>query len=158
VLAQLKEVEAERDAVLTARDGEGAAPGARLLRLRGIAEERAAVLGGELFWRSFANRRQVGAYSGLVGSPFQSGQTDREQGLSRAGNKRLRKAMIELAWSWLQHQPDSELSLWFLRRVGPKPTKARKKVMIAALARKLLIALWKFETQGVIPEGAVLNR
>jgi transposase len=99
----------------------------------------------------------VGAYAGLPGSPFKSGNIDREQGLSKAGNARLRHTMIELAWSWLQHQPASELSLWFHRRVGPRPDSRRKKIMIAALARKLLIALWRFEAQGVIPQGAVFK-
>jgi transposase len=177
VLGQLAAVEAERDALLApsprnqpgsepvagadpaAASGaaEPAAPGAALTRLKGIAEERAAVLGGECLWRKFDNRRQVGAYSGLVGSPFKSGQIDHEQGLSKAGNARLRHTMIELAWSWLQHQPTSQLSQWFHRRLGPHPDKRRRKVLIAALARKLLIALWRFETQGVVPEGAVLK-
>lgn len=156
VIAQLKAVEAERDALLAEREPQRA-PGAGLTRLKGIAEERAAVIGGELLWRDFANRRQVGAYSGLVGSPFKSGDTDHEQGLSKAGNKRLRHTMIELAWGWLQHQPGSKLSLWFHSRLGPSPDRKRKKVLIAALARKLLIALWRFETQGVVPEGAVFK-
>lgn len=156
VIAQLKAVEAERDALLAEREPQRA-PGASLTRLKGIAEERAAVIGGELLWRDFANRRQVGAYSGLVGSPFKSGDTDHEQGLSKAGNRRLRHTMIELAWGWLQHQPGSKLSLWFHSRLGPSPDRKRKKVLIAALARKLLIALWRFETQGVIPEGAVFK-
>jgi transposase len=156
VLQQLKAVEAERDAQLAAA-GPPAAPGARLLQLKGVAGERAAVIGGELLWRRFENRRQVGAYSGLVGSPFQSGDTDREQGLSKAGNARLRHTLIELAWGWLQHQPGSELSLWFHQRLGPRPDAKRKKTLIAALARKLLIALWRYETQGVVPKGAVFK-
>lgn len=164
VLTQLKAVEAERDALLAApapqpaEAAEGAAaPGASLMRLKGIAEERAAVIGGELLWRRFENRRQVGAYSGLVASPFQSGETRHEQGLSKAGNARLRHTMVELAWGWLQHQPDSALSLWFQRRLGPRPDARRKKILIVALARKLLIALWRFETRGVAPEGAVFK-
>jgi transposase len=128
-----------------------------LIQLKGIAEERAAVLGAECLYRSFNNQRQLGAYSGLTGSPFKSGQIDQEQGLSKSGNKRLRHTMIELAWSWLQHQPQSELSAWFHRRLGPTPDRRRKKILIAALARKLLIALWRFDTQGVIPQGAVFK-
>lgn len=155
-IAQLKAVEAERDASLAEAD-QRAAPGARLMQLKGVAEERAAVIGGELLWRDFKNRRQVGAYAGLTGSPFKSGRIDHEQGLSKAGNKRLRRTMIELAWSWLQHQPTSELSGWFHQRLGPTPDKRRKKTLIAALARKLLIALWRFETQGLVPAGAVLK-
>jgi transposase len=162
VIEQLKAVEAARDALLAqgAPQPAGApasAPGSSLMRLKGIAEERAAVIGGELLWRRFENRRQVGAYSGLVGSPFKSGDVDHEQGLSKAGNKRLRHTMIELAWGWLQHQPDSALSLWFHHRLGPRPDRKRKKTLIAALARKLLIALWRFETQGVIPQGVVFK-
>ena|SRR6185312_2375062 len=158
VLEQLKAVEAERDELLApAEAGSARAPGASLMRLKGIAEERAAVIGGELLWRSFENRRQVAAYAGLVGSPFQSGDTDHEQGLSKAGNKRLRHTMVELAWSWLQHQPASELSLWFHQRLGARPDRRRKKTLICALARKLLIALWRLETQGVVPKGAVFK-
>jgi transposase len=167
VLEQIRQVEAERDALLApsgaaevvaaAPGASRPAPGASLMRLKGIAEERAAVLGAECLWRAFDNRRQLAAYAGLPASPFKSGQTDHEQGLAKAGNKRLRHTMIELAWGWLQHQPASQLSLWFHRRVGPAPDKRRKKVMIAALARKLLIALWRFDTQGVVPEGAVVE-
>jgi transposase len=171
VLEQQAQVEADRDALLapspkakpvglagSVADGEPRpAPGASLTRLKGIAEERAAVLGAECLWRTFDNRRQVGAYAGLTGSPFKSGQVDQEQGLSKSGNKRLRHTLVELAWTWLQHQPQSELSLWFQRRLGPTPDRRRKKILIAALARKLLIALWRFEAQGVVPEGAVFK-
>jgi transposase len=158
VMDQIKLVEAERDVLIEAAPASAArVPGASLVAFRGIAQERAAVIGGECLWRDFKNRREVGAYAGLPGSPFKSGQIDRDQGMSKAGNKRLRRTMIELAWSWLQHQAGSQLSLWFHRRVGPKPTAKRKKVFIAALARKLLIALWRYDTQGVIPEGAILK-
>ena len=167
VLEQLAQVEADRDALLApspeakpvgVADGEPRpAPGASLIRLKGIAEERAAVLGAECLYRAFDNQRQVGAYSGLTGSPFKSGQVDQEQGLSKSGNRRLRHTMVELAWSWLQHQPHSALSAWFHRRLGPTPDRRRKKILIAALARKLLIALWRFDTQGVVPPGAVFK-
>jgi transposase len=158
VMDQIKRVEAERDALIQAAPASSArVPGASLVAFKGIAQERAAVIGGECLWRDFKNRRQVGAYAGLPGSPFKSGKIDRDQGMSKAGNKRLRRTMIELAWSWLQHQAGSQLSLWFHDRVGPKPTAKRKKVFIAALARKLLIALWRYDTQGVIPKGAVLK-
>lgn len=156
VMEQLKQVEADRDALMQA-DAATRVPGASLTDFKGIGQERAAVIGGECLWRDFKNRRQVGAYAGLPGSPFKSGQTDREQGMSKAGNKRLRRTMIELAWGWLLHQPGSELSLWFHQRVGPRPLAKRKKVFIAALARKLLIALWRYDTQGVIPKGAVFK-
>jgi transposase len=170
---QLARVEAERDARLAAETAHAKAapakatpgasdkrsvPGARLMQLKGVGPESASVLGAEVFWRSFDNRRQLGGYSGLTGSPFQSGQMDREQGISKAGNKRVRHILVELAWSWLRYQPASELALWFHAKVGPRPTATRRKVAIVALARKLLIALWRYETQGVVPEGALLDQ
>ena len=156
VMEQMRQVEADRDALLEPAPAAEPRPrpGASLTRLKGIAEERAATLGTECLWRPFANQRQITGYAGLGGTPFQSGKTDREQGISKAGNKHLRRTMIELAWSWLQYQPQSELSLWFQRRLGQTPDRRRKKVLIAALARKLLIALWRFDTQGVVPAGA----
>ena len=167
VETQLTRVEAERDKRLASWAAPAKAtpelvdkrpvPGARLMQLKGVGPESASVLGAEVFWRSFDNRRQLGGYSGLTGSPFQSGQMDREQGISKAGNKRVRHILIELAWSWLRHQPDSELALWFKAKVGHRPTATRKKVAIVAIARKLLIALWRYETQGVVPEGALLD-
>jgi transposase len=164
VETQLAKVEAQRDARLAAAQAPGAAdqgpviPGARLTRLKGVGPESAAVLGAEVLWRSFDNRRQLGGYSGLTGSPFKSGQMDREQGISKAGNRRVRHILIELAWSWLRHQPDSELALWFQAKVGPRPQARRRKVFIVALARKLLIALWRYETQGLVPPGARLDQ
>ena len=126
------------------------------MKLKGIGPEFGAVLGGEAFWRDFDNRRQLAAYSGLAATPWKSGSIDREQGLSKAGNPRLRTALIQMAWLWLKHQPRSQLSVWFHERVGLDRGRMRK-VMIVALARKLLIALWRFETQGEIPQGAVLK-
>ena len=159
VMEQLRQVEADRDALLQPAPAAEPRPrpGANLTQLKGIAEERAATLGAECLWRTFANQRQVTGYAGLGGTPFQSGKTDREQGISKAGNKHVRRTMIELAWSWLQYQPQSELSLWFQRRLGQAPDRRRKKVLIAALARKLLIALWRFDTQGVVPPGAAFK-
>ena len=164
VETQLAEVEAKRDARLASAAASGEAsgqqpvPGASLIQLRGVGPESAAVLGAEVFWRSFDNRRQLGGYSGLTGSPFKSGEMDREQGISKAGNKRVRHILVELAWSWLRHQPDSELARWFHAKVGPRPTAKRRKVAIVALARKLLVALWRFETQGILPEGALRDQ
>ena len=89
-------------------------------------------------------------------SPWQSGGTDREQGISKAGNRRLRHAMVELAWFWLRHQPDSALSAWFQVRVGQQRGRVRR-ITIVALARKLLVALWRYTTQGVIPQGAAFK-
>lgn len=152
VAAQLVVVEKERDATVAAA-GAGAMP---LDRLCGIGPEIAAVLTQEAFFRNFSNRRQVAAYSGLTPSPWQSGGTARDQGISKAGNPRLRRVMIEAAWLWRRHQPESALSRWFHARVGDAKGRLRR-IMITALARKLLVALWRFATQGVVPEGAIFK-
>ena len=157
LLEQIKAVETERDHLLACADeGAGAAPPARLLPLKGIGQEAAAVLWSEGLFRTFANRRQVAAYAGLAPTPWKSGSVDREQGVSKAGNPRLRTTMIQLAWLWLRHQPGSALSLWFQERVRRNGGRL-KKPMIVALARKLLIALWKYATAGVVIEGAVMR-
>src|SRR3954467_3060753 len=146
--------EVERDALL-ASTGKTATP-APLLDLKGVGPEFAAVLWSEGLYRPFENRRQVAAYAGLAPTPWQSGTIDREQGVSKAGNPRLRATMIQLAWLWLRHQPASALSRWFHERV--KVVGGRlKKPMIVALARKLLIALWKYITAGIVIEGAVIK-
>ena len=103
---------------------------------------------------TFSNRRQVAAYAGLAPTPWQSGSVRHEQGVSRAGNPRLRTTMIQLAWLWLQHQPRSALSLWFKERAIGDGGRGRK-TTIVALARRLLVALWKFVSGGVVIEGAV---
>ena len=167
VLSQLAELEAERDRALQGRQvpvrkvGQKPSPlvgdtGRQLLRLRAIGPEIASVLSLEAFYRSFANRREVGAYAGLVPSPWKSGGIDAEQGISKAGNARLRKTMIQLAWLWLRHQPGSALSRWFHERVGDRHGKIRR-IAIVAVARKLLVALWRYLTQGIVPEGAELK-
>ena len=152
LLGQIKAVEAARDAMLAKE--EGAAPAATLARLRGIGPEFAATLWLEAFFRSFGNRRQIAAYAGLAATPWRSGSIHHEQGASKAGNARLRTALIQLAWLWRRHQPQSALTLWFEERLRGG---GRKKTLIVALARKLLVALWKFATAGVVPEGAVLK-
>jgi transposase len=129
---------------------------AALAGLRGIGPEFAVMLWLECFFRSFSNRRQVAAYAGLAPTPWQSGSVQQEQGVSKSGNPRLRTTMIQLAWLWLRHQPKSELSLWFQERVRRNGGRA-KKTAIVALARKLLVALWKFSTDGVVIEGAVMK-
>ena len=146
-------MEAERDALLarTSRDSAGQSA-ALLLGLKGIGPEFAAILWSEGLFRTFGNRRQVAAYAGLAPTPWKSGSVDREQGVSKAGNPRLRTTMIQLAWLWLRHQPSSALSLWFRERVRRNGGRL-KKPMIVALARKLLIALWKYVTAGVVIEG-----
>ena len=110
----------------------------------------------EGLFRRFANRRQLAAYAGLAPSPWQSGRVDREQGIAKSGNPRLRTAMVELAWLWLRHQPDSALSRWFRERVGSERGRIRR-IAIVALARKLLAALWRYATSGGPPVGATLK-
>lgn len=122
----------------------------------GIGPEFAAVIWGECLFRHFDNRRQVAAYAGLAPTPWQSGSIDRDQGIGRSGNQRLRHTMLEVAWLWLRHQPASDLSRWFNARVVQSGGRF-KKVMITALARKLIVALWKYVTAGVVIEGAVMR-
>jgi transposase len=127
----------------------------RLLDLKGVGPVTAWLLVREIFgWRKIRNRRELASLVGLDPTPYQSGESRREQGISKAGNRRVRWGLIELAWMWLRYQPDSELSQWYRRRFGPGNARARK-VGIVALARKLLIALWKYLEKGEIPQGAV---
>ncbi|RUV50167.1 IS110 family transposase, partial [Mesorhizobium sp. M5C.F.Ca.IN.020.29.1.1] len=157
LLAQVKAVEAERNALLVeARDAATAASAAMLLDIKGIGPEFADVLWSEGLFRNFDNRRQVAAYAGLAPTPWQSGSVDREQGVSKSGNPRLRTALIQLAWLWLRHQPRSALTLWFRERVERNGGRLRK-TTIVALARKLVVALWKYVTAGVVIEGAVMK-
>jgi transposase len=155
LLEQLKAVEAERDALLKPAT-EAASPAAMLTRLKGIGPQTAAVLWSEGLFRQFDNRRQVAAYAGLAPTPWQSGTIDHEQGVSKAGNPRLRTTMVELAWLWLQNQPTAALSLWFHERVRRLGGRMRKTIIVA-LARKLLIALWRYTTAGVVIEGAMMK-
>ena len=128
----------------------------RLLGLAGIGVNGAWLLVYEFFaWRKLQNRKQVGALVGLTGTPYQSGGRDHEQGISKAGSKRMRKMLVELAWCWLRWQPESALSQWYARRFGTGQGAARK-IGIVALARKLIIALWKYLERGEIPAGARL--
>jgi transposase len=170
VIAQLTELETERNNALQAKQASlgrtttrplpAAASvsktGGLLLRLRSIGPETASVLSLEAFYRDFANRKEVAAYSGLAPSPWQSGGIEGEQGISKAGNVRLRKTMIQLAWLWIRNQPGSALSRWFHERVGGKRGKIRR-ITIVAVARKLLVALWRYVRQGLVPEGAKLK-
>ncbi|MFZ0813213.1 MAG: IS110 family transposase [Bradyrhizobium sp.] len=155
LLEQIKAVEAERDELLAAQ--RVAAPAAMLLDIKGIGSEFAAILWSEGLFRHFDNRRQVASYAGLAPTPWQSGSIDREQGVSKAGNPRLRTTLIQLAWLWLRHQPQSALALWFEERVKRNGGRL-KKTTIVALARKLLVALWKYVTAGVVIEGVVMKR
>jgi transposase len=158
LLEQIKAVEAERDALLAAATNATGKQGtpepvAMLLALRGVGANFAGVLWSEAFYRSFSNRRQVAAYTGLAATPWQSGGIRHEQGVSKAGNPRLRTTMIQLAWLWIRHQPQSALTRWFKER-----SQQGRKRAIVALARKLLVALWKYATGGEIIEGAVMTR
>lgn len=158
LLAQLKAVEAERNAMLAALaklddETQASHPLAMLLGVKGIGVEFAAALWVECFYRTFANRRQLAAYAGLAATPWQSGAIAHEQGVSKAGNPRVRTKMVQLAWLWLRHQPQSALARWFHTQ-----SQRGRKIAIVALARKLLVALWKYISAGVVIEGAVLKR
>lgn len=131
-------------------------PAALLPQLRSLGQTGSAVLCFEAFWRGFRNGRQVGAYGGLAATPWRSGRLVREQGVGGAGNPRLRKTMVQLAWLWRRHQPNSALTRWYEQRVRGQNGHTRR-IAIVALARKLLVALWRYVTQGVIPEGASLK-
>ena len=156
LLEQLKAVEAERNAVLEPTNDAAPLAVQALAGLRGIGPEFTAILWSECLFRSFRNRRQLAAYAGLAPTPWQSGSVQHEQGVSKSGNPRLRSTMIQLAWLWLRHQPTSELSLWFRERVKRNAGRG-KKTAIVALARKLLVALWKFSSSGVVIEGAMMK-
>jgi transposase len=156
LLEQIKAVEAERDALLNAQRIVATSSSAVLLDFNGIGPEFAAVLWSEGLFRHFDNRRQVASYAGLAPTPWQSGSIDREQGVSKSGNPRLRTTLIQLAWLWLRHQRQSALALWFEERVKRNGGR-HKKSAIVALARKLLVALWKYVTAGVVIEGAVMK-
>ncbi len=154
LLQQIKQVETEQDALLAAAKNAATAkePVAMLLALKGIGANFAAVLWLEAFYREFANRRQVAAYAGLAATPWRSGGIEQEQGVSKAGNPRLRTTMIQLAWLWLRHQGQSALARWFKAH-----SQRGRKSAIVALARKLLVALWKYVAHGVVIEGAVMK-
>jgi transposase len=128
----------------------------QLQRLKALGPSFATTLTSELFYKDFDNRRQVAAYCGLPPSPWRSGGIDREQGISKAGNPRARLKAIELAWLWLRHQPESELSRWFCARTANAGKRARR-IAIVALARKLIVALWRYLTTGLVPAGATMK-
>lgn len=154
IIDQIKAVEVERDALI--KEERVDTPVAMLMHLKGIGPEFAAVLTSEGLFRHFYNRRQLAAYAGLAPTPWQSGSIRREQGVSKAGNPRLRTTMVELSWLWLRYQPDTALAKWFQERVERNGGRLRKP-MIVALARKLLVALWKYATAGVVIEGAKMK-
>ncbi len=151
VLSQLNAMEAARDTAAAAD-----AKTSKLMQLRGIGPEIATVLAREVFYRDFSNRRQVAGYAGLTPSPFASGERSRDQGISKAGNALVRTTMVEAAWLWLRYQPDSKLARWFVARASGAAGRIRR-IAIVALARKLLVALWRYVEQDLVPGDAALK-
>ena len=168
VEGQVAEVEAERDRLVErARAGCGSGPDgggaggpcgemiARLVGLKGVGANDATVLAHEVFSRQFANRRQLASWAGLAPAPWVSGGTARSQGIDKTGPPWVRAHLVQLSWRWLRHQPESALSQWFRTRTGRTGERMRR-VFVVALARKLLVALWRYATNGVVPRGAQL--
>jgi transposase len=155
VQEQIAEIERERDVTPTFCE---ATERKRhlLLGLKSIGPAIAALLSREVYYRQFANRQQLGSFLGLAPSPYNSGQEERCQGISRAGSGHVRAVMIETAWLWIRHQPESALSRWFVERTSGQ-SKRMRKIMIVAVARKLAIALWRYVELGLVPPGAILS-
>jgi transposase len=155
--ATIGQLERERQRAIAHGRGPALDKVRQLLRLRAIGPTGAWVYVNEFFgWRQFRNRKEVGAAAGLTPTPYQSGDARREQGISKAGSRHIRAVAVEVAWSWLRYQPHSRLSRWYQARFSRGGTRARR-VGIVALARKVLIALWRFLEFGVVPEGARLK-
>ena len=155
VCDQIKEIESERDRVLTRAKPDRAERMIQLLaQVYGLGVQTATVLVREMFCRSFRDRRQLASYAGLTGTPFHSGGREREQGISKTGNAHVRRILTQLAWRWLRFQPNSALSLWYVERTEGSKRGRMRKIMIVALARKLLIALWRYLMTGELPLGA----
>jgi transposase len=157
ILELIHEMEAERAKALAAKGDDAMTRKiADLQRIRGIGANFSTVLAREVLYRSFANRRQLASYVGIAPMPYQSGGMDRDRSISRAGNPRARTTLIQLAWLWLRYQPGSALSDWFRGRVGTLQGRTRR-IAIVAMARKLLIALWRYVETGVLPDGVELR-
>jgi transposase len=172
VECQIKEIEKAQATVMKAatkqpgereeeaRGGDAAAlsaaQAAALARLKGIGQISAVPLCREVFYRHFNNRRELAGYFGLTPSPYNSGSMRVDQGISKVGNPRARSLAVEIAWLWVRHQPNSALTKWFLQRVGDAKGRIRR-IAIVALARKLMVALWRYLTTGLIPEGAIMT-
>jgi len=154
----IQELDAQREAFLAAApaDDKTTAKVVALSTLYGIGDNFSAVLGREIFYRDFGNRKQLASYVGLTPMPHQSGSMDKDRRIARAGNGRARKTLVQAAWLWLRYQPASALSGWFRERVGELKGRTRR-IAIVAMARKLLIALWRFAENGEIPQGAILR-
>ena len=154
-LEMIRELDAAREAALDQQHDPASGTVKALCAIRGIGVNFASVLTREVFYRTFDNRRQIASYLGLAPTPFQSGGMDRDRRINRAGNSRARKTLVQLAWLWLRYQPESSLAAWFWERVGLLQGRTRR-IAIVALARKLLIAIWRFATLGIAPEGAII--
>jgi transposase len=154
---QIAALEAERRTLLQSSQEASIEKVRQLMQLKGIGINGSWLLVMEFFgWRELKNRREVGGLAGLTPTPYQSGESAREQGITKSGNRHVRWMTTELAWSWLRYQPESALSCWFRARFGGGGKRLRR-IGIVAVARKLLIALWRFLETGVLPEGAELK-
>lgn len=154
---QISEIRAERRRLLREGKDQTTECARELMKLRGIGENAGWLFSAEFFaWREFQNRRQVGGLAGLTGTPYQSGGTNREQGISKAGSRWIRGMVVEVAWMWLRYQPQSELSRWYERKYGHGSSRMRR-IGIVALARRLLVELWRYLKTGTPPAGAVLK-
>lgn len=152
---QVAELDAHQQAATAAAPTES--PLARLVQLKGVATTGASVLLDEgLVWRAFRNRREIGGLLGFAPTPYDSGESQHEQGISRAGNARLQAVSIQLAWNWVRWQPLSALTIWYRDRFAGGGKRARR-IGIVAVARKLVIALWRYATSGIVPTGAILK-
>ena len=159
VAEQVREIEAERDRLVKGSEPTGdicTEKMRRLVKLHGIGAEFATVLTREVFYRPFQNRRQVASYVGLTPAPYDSGDTKHDQGINKAGNTRARVIAVQMAWLWLRYQSKSDLALWYYRRVGDLKGRVRR-IMIIALARKLVIAIWRYVETGKVPTGAIVT-
>ena len=157
VLTMIKTIEAERKAIISDKSPHLNVKKIQdLIKIKSIGPGISTVLVGEVFYRKFNNRQRLGSYVGLTPSHFQSGPMSRDQGISKAGNPKARTVMIELAWIWLLYQPNSPLSVWFHQRVGTAKGRIRR-IAIVAVARKLLIALWRYLETGLVPTSAVVR-
>ena len=156
VREQIQELETDQKLALKERRTASIKKVRKLMRLKGVGPVSSWNLVYEFFWRTFYNRKQVGSAAGLTPSVYQSGYLDRDLGISKAGNKRIRSLMVELSWLWLRYQPDSDLSQWYNNRFG-NGGKRMRKVGIVAMARKLLVALWRYLDADVLPSGADLK-
>jgi len=157
VVQQIKSLKESRKERVERKDRPCMKQVARLQMLRGIGPESSWDFVMEFFgWRDFKNRKEVASLAGLSPTPYDSGQSQREQGISKSGNRRIRKLSVEIAWCWLRYQPYSKLSRWFKERFDESGKRMRR-VGLVALARRLLIALWRYLKYGIVPDGAIIN-